>query len=87
MRFENFNWIRQADGLVKKTPNGGYVMINEVGCCYGFSIDKLDDFRKMFKEIEKQQCAEGNHDFYEGNVTLGGEPAEMCLRCNKTFKT
>ena len=58
MKFDNFEWIRQADGKIRKTPNNSYVMINEVGCCYGFSIDKLDDFRKMFDELEKQHNEE-----------------------------
>ena len=58
--FDNFDWIRHPDGRIKRTPNGGYVMINEVGCCYGFNLDKLDGFRKMFDELEVQVRRETN---------------------------
>ncbi len=58
MRFDNFEWIRDGNGKIKRTPNGGYVMINEVGCCYGFNLDKIDDFRKMFDELEEQENKE-----------------------------
>lgn len=59
MRFDNFEWIRQPDGKIKKT-NGGYVMINEVGCCYGFNLNKLDTFRKLLDELESQTRREIN---------------------------
>ncbi len=93
MRFENFNWIRQADGLIKKTPNGGYVMINEVGCCYGFSVEKLDDFREMFEELEKQhikeQCELGNHNlssqrtYGKNRITGADQRVQRCWDCRK----
>jgi hypothetical protein len=87
-QFDNFDWIRHPDGKIKKTPNGGYVMMNEVGCCYGFNLDKLDDFRKMFKEVEKQQCVDGNHVISSQRVSLTDKmgvprPAQMCARCCK----
>ena len=52
-RERTYDWIRDGDGLPKLTPNGSYVMQNESGAYYGFTVETLDRVRELLDEIEE----------------------------------
>ena len=52
-RKRSYDWVRDGDGKPKLSPNGSYVMQNETGAYYGFTLETLDRVRELFKEIEE----------------------------------
>jgi len=51
-RKRNYDWARDREGKPKLTPNNSYMMVDEMGAYYGFSIDTLHIVRALLDEIE-----------------------------------
>ena len=49
---KNYDWARDRDGNPKLTPNGSYMLVDEMGAYFGFSIETLHIVRDLFEEVE-----------------------------------
>ena len=50
-RKRSYDWVRDGDGKPKRTPNGSYMMVDEMGAYYGFTIESIAIAKKLFEEL------------------------------------
>ena len=52
-RKRDYDWARDGEGKPKITANGSYMMVDDMGAYYGFTIDTLEKVRALLDEIEQ----------------------------------
>ncbi len=60
MRQCSYDWIRDG-GKPKRNANGTYTMVENMGACFAFTPETINDVRDLLDEIELIHLKD-NHD-------------------------